>query len=141
MLLLIEQHLHLIMVYIIKSKVKCNTNSYVIDICIIILTSIFYYINMCFHQELPKFVWLVVNVLNCLTWESRNLIWLKINKAPLTKSDRRNSPEKSWFKCDNCEQIVYYKDFQANQFICTICHKHYPIKAGERLLNFLDPNS
>jgi acetyl-CoA carboxylase carboxyl transferase subunit beta len=69
------------------------------------------------------------------------MAWLKIKKAPLMKSKKRNIPDGLWKHCDACQSTIYSKEFEANTNVCPKCEHHYPLSAKSRIQNFLDPNS
>ncbi len=46
-----------------------------------------------------------------------------------------------WLKCHGCKQVVYHKDVQENQMVCTLCGYHYKIKASQRIDYIVDPGS
>ncbi len=69
------------------------------------------------------------------------MAWLNINKAPLTKSEKRDTPEGLWISCPTCSEIIFRKDFVANQHVCTKCKHHFPLSAPDRIRMFLDPDS
>ncbi len=69
------------------------------------------------------------------------MAWSKINKAPLAKSARRDTPEGLWQKCVKCGEIVFKKEVEANQNVCPLCGHHYLISAYDRLSAFLDAGS
>lgn len=69
------------------------------------------------------------------------MAWSNINKAPLVKSIRRDTPDGLWHKCRSCSQIIYRSDFESNQFVCIYCKHHHPIPAHFRIRYFLDADS
>ena len=69
------------------------------------------------------------------------MAWSKIDKAPLTKSTKRDAPDGLWHKCKSCQGILYQSDFIANQYVCMNCQYHNPIPSMERLRHFLDAES
>ena len=69
------------------------------------------------------------------------MAWLNINKAPLSKSTKRDAPSNLWFRCQKCGEVIFRKDFEANQQVCVKCNYHYPLGAQERLLQFLDTST
>ncbi|MCB9228796.1 MAG: acetyl-CoA carboxylase carboxyltransferase subunit beta [Deltaproteobacteria bacterium] len=69
------------------------------------------------------------------------MAWSKIDKAPLTKSARRDTPDGLWYKCKACQTILYRSDFIANQYVCMHCNHHTPVPACERIRHFLDAES
>ncbi len=69
------------------------------------------------------------------------LAWSKIEKAPIAKSEKKDTPDGLWQLCRNCSEIVFRRDFEANQNVCPKCQFHFPLPAPERIRHFLDPNS
>jgi acetyl-CoA carboxylase carboxyl transferase subunit beta len=69
------------------------------------------------------------------------MAWTGVQKAPLQKSEKLGAPEGLWIKCNHCKSVIYRRDFEVNQCVCTVCNYHYPIAAIDRLGFFLDPNS
>lgn len=64
--------------------------------------------------------------------------WSHIDKAPLTKGEKLDTPDGLWFRCQNCHEILFRKDFEANQNICPKCHFHCAISPHDRIHYFLD---
>lgn len=69
------------------------------------------------------------------------MAWLNREKAPLSKGERKDTPDGLWERCSNCSEIVLKKDFDSNQNVCPKCNFHFHIPAAARLKYFLDPNS
>lgn len=69
------------------------------------------------------------------------MAWSDIEKAPLEKSERLDTPDGLWLKCSSCQEIIYRKDFEANQNVCLRCQHHFPIPPLNRILHFLDAES
>ncbi len=69
------------------------------------------------------------------------MAWSKIDKAPLSKSARRDTPDGLWQKCVKCGEIVFKKEVEGNQNVCVLCDHHYPMSARSRLTHFLDSQS
>lgn len=69
------------------------------------------------------------------------MAWSKIRKAPLTKSERKDTPDGLWQRCKTCNAINYQRDFEANHFVCSNCDHHYSIPALERIFFLLDKDS
>lgn len=69
------------------------------------------------------------------------MAWLNREKAPLTKTQRKDTPDGLWDRCSNCNEINLNKDFKANQNVCPKCKYHFPLPAMERIRHLLDPNS
>ena len=69
------------------------------------------------------------------------MAWFNIQKAPLTKNQKCEPPEGLWYRCGKCGEIIFRKDFVANQHVCTQCNFHNAIPAMDRILSFLDADS
>lgn len=69
------------------------------------------------------------------------MAWSNIDKAPLTKSTKIDTPDGLWHKCKSCQSILYQSDYVANQYVCMSCKHHNPIPAHERIRHFLDAGS
>lgn len=70
------------------------------------------------------------------------MAWLNREKAPLAKGKREeSSPEGLWEKCKECSEIIFAKDFDANQRVCPKCQHHYPIAPMDRINRFVDRDS
>ena len=51
---------------------------------------------------------------------------------------RREAPEKSWIKCPETGQLVFYKDVEANQFVIPSSNYHMRMSATARLKSMFD---
>jgi len=69
------------------------------------------------------------------------MAWLNRDKAPLTKGQRKDTPDGLWERCTNCGEIILRKDFTANLSVCPKCNHHFYLPAEERIRAFLDPDS
>ena len=68
--------------------------------------------------------------------------WSSIEKAPIFKDNvRKDYPEGLWYKCDECGEIIFKRDFEDNQYVCIKCQHHYTIPPEERIRRFLDPDT
>ena len=54
---------------------------------------------------------------------------------------RKETPENLWLKCPKCEQMLFMRDWEANQEVCTHCGHHMRASAAERLTWTFDANS
>lgn len=69
------------------------------------------------------------------------MAWLDVQKAPLTKNQKCETPDGLWHRCDKCQEIIFTRDFVANQFVCVQCKHHYPVSAQSRIDHFVDSGS
>ncbi len=69
------------------------------------------------------------------------MAWSNIEKAPISKGEKLDTPDGLWFRCPDCQEIIYRKDFVANQNVCLRCTQHFSISPDERFRHFLDAES
>ena len=48
-------------------------------------------------------------------------------------SARREPPDNLWFKCPNCEAMLFHRDLQQNLQVCPQCNFHMKIGPKERM--------
>ena len=51
---------------------------------------------------------------------------------------RKETPETLWIKCPKCEQMLFMRDWEANQEVCTHCGHHMRIRPLKRLPHLFD---
>ena len=51
---------------------------------------------------------------------------------------RKSVPDNLWHKCSNCEQMLYYRELEANLHVCRNCGHHMRIGAPPRLKLLFD---
>ena len=54
---------------------------------------------------------------------------------------RKGVPDNLWHKCPNCEQMLYYRELEANLHVCRNCGHHIRIGAPLRLKMLFDDGS
>ena len=52
--------------------------------------------------------------------------------------DKRTVPEGLWFKCPDCQAVLYHADLEKNLSVCSKCNHHHRITARTRLDWLLD---
>jgi acetyl-CoA carboxylase carboxyl transferase subunit beta len=57
------------------------------------------------------------------------------------KSRKRDIPEGLWTKCKQCGTMVFDKELEENQKVCTHCQYHFPISAHDRINTLVEPGS
>ena len=61
------------------------------------------------------------------------MAWFRKEKKPKEAVDRQTAiPEGLWVKCDDCKEIVYRKEVEANLNVCPKCNYHFRLSARER---------
>ena len=53
----------------------------------------------------------------------------------------RKLPEDLWIKCEQCNEVLFQKDFIGNLKICSKCDYHYPLSAKERIDTLIEKDS
>jgi acetyl-CoA carboxylase carboxyl transferase subunit beta len=69
------------------------------------------------------------------------MAWLNRDKAPVAQGERKDTPDGLWEKCSSCGEVIFRKDFEANQHVCPKCQFHYPLPPEDRIERLLDPDS
>ena len=60
--------------------------------------------------------------------------WFKREAQSLdTSGEKKMKSEGLWVKCDQCRQILWKKDLEANLHVCSKCEKHFRIDTRTRL--------
>ncbi len=72
-----------------------------------------------------------------MSWFKRPPRYTTIN-VPEKKSD---IPDGLWMRCDNCNEMIYKKDWESNLKICPKCDHYSILSARERIKSLLDPGS
>lgn len=64
----------------------------------------------------------------------------KREKNTLEATEKLNIPGNLWVKCEQCQDVLFQKDLQANAQVCT-CGFHFRISAMDRIHLIVDPGS
>lgn len=59
-------------------------------------------------------------------------------KIGSSKSKKREIPEGLWTKCPKCATMIYDKELDENQKVCSKCSHHFPIGARERINSMVE---
>src|SRR5437660_7748976 len=51
---------------------------------------------------------------------------------------RKTAPENLWHKCPGCEQMLFYRELEANLHVCRNCGHHFRVGAERRLKMLFD---
>jgi acetyl-CoA carboxylase carboxyl transferase subunit beta len=54
-------------------------------------------------------------------------------KALVGSAPKPVAPDNLWVKCPNCEQMLFHRDLEANQHVCSFCNFHLRIGPDKRL--------
>ena len=61
-------------------------------------------------------------------------------KLPFGRA-RQEFPPNLWTKCPDCEEMLYNKQLDKNQRVCTRCGHHFRLRVGARIAQLLDRDS
>jgi acetyl-CoA carboxylase carboxyl transferase subunit beta len=68
-----------------------------------------------------------------------SMAWFKKEKTPIDPGgDKTVRTEGLWIKCDECKQIIWKKEIEANLNVCPQCNYHFKVSARERLDQLFD---
>ena len=69
------------------------------------------------------------------------MAWFRKEKKPKEAVEKQTAiPEGLWIKCDDCKEIVYKKEVEANYNVCPKCGYHFRLTARERFELLFDDN-
>jgi acetyl-CoA carboxylase carboxyl transferase subunit beta len=69
------------------------------------------------------------------------MAWFRKEKKPKEAVEKQTAiPEGLWVKCDDCKEIVYKKEVEANSNVCPKCNYHFRLSARERFELLFDDN-
>lgn len=69
----------------------------------------------------------------------RRMSWLKdLVRPKIATQKRREVAESVWETCPACGQMLYHRDLEQNQAVCTQCGHHLRLPLAERLAFLLD---
>ena len=69
------------------------------------------------------------------------MAWFRKEKKPKEAVEKQTAiPEGLWVKCDECKEIVYRKEVEANLSTCPKCSYHFRLSARERFEILFDDN-
>ncbi|HEY8712856.1 MAG TPA: acetyl-CoA carboxylase, carboxyltransferase subunit beta [Thermoanaerobaculia bacterium] len=67
------------------------------------------------------------------------MAWFRKEKKPKEAVEKQTAiPEGLWVKCDDCKEIVYKKEVEANYNVCPKCNYHFRLNARERFALLFD---
>jgi acetyl-CoA carboxylase carboxyl transferase subunit beta len=67
------------------------------------------------------------------------MAWFRKEKKPKEAVEKQTAiPEGLWVKCDECKEVIYRKEVEANFNVCTKCGYHFRLSARERFAVLFD---
>jgi acetyl-CoA carboxylase carboxyl transferase subunit beta len=69
------------------------------------------------------------------------MAWFRKEKKPKEAVEKQTAiPEGLWIKCDECKEVIYRKEVEANLKVCPKCNYHFRLTARERFEILFDDN-
>ena len=56
----------------------------------------------------------------------------------LVRSNRPEVPENLWVHCPSCERMIFHRDLESNQRVCTHCGHHFRVGPDFRFQSLFD---
>jgi len=69
------------------------------------------------------------------------LEWFKRTQAGITTEEKKSLPDGLWIKCEQCGEILFKKQLEANFNICQNCSFHFRINSDQYLRLLLEEGS
>lgn len=69
------------------------------------------------------------------------LDWFEDKQKKNGTSEKLNIPGDVWEKCPKCSEVLFLKDLENNNRVCTSCKFHFRISAQERIQFIFDKNT
>ncbi|HUP44683.1 MAG TPA: acetyl-CoA carboxylase, carboxyltransferase subunit beta [Thermoanaerobaculia bacterium] len=67
------------------------------------------------------------------------MAWFRKEKKPKEAVEKQTAiPEGLWVKCEECKEVIYRKEVEANLNVCTKCGHHFRLNARERFATLFD---
>lgn len=67
--------------------------------------------------------------------------WLRKVILPLRPRPRREVPDGTWLKCAGCNEILYARELERSQWVCTRCGAHFRLSGRQYLPILCDAGS
>ncbi len=67
--------------------------------------------------------------------------WFKRTKPGFLGQKRKEMPNGLWVKCEQCKEVIYKKQLDANSYVCSNCEFHFKINSSQYIRLLLDPDS
>jgi len=64
--------------------------------------------------------------------------WFRRSSDKIKTINKRDTAEGLWQKCPRCNEIIYRKELERNQFVCPMCSNHFRINSQEYFKLLLD---
>ncbi|NNF05525.1 MAG: acetyl-CoA carboxylase carboxyltransferase subunit beta [Candidatus Eisenbacteria bacterium] len=63
------------------------------------------------------------------------------NNRPKKPTESRDLPDGVWTKCENCSEILYFKELERNLHVCPKCGNHFRIRSHKYVEILTDPGT
>ncbi len=70
------------------------------------------------------------------------MAWFSKPKVGVSSNEHKDFSDKGlWKRCDNCNEVIYNKEWEENWRVCPKCSFHYRMAANERIQLLIDNNT
>lgn len=69
------------------------------------------------------------------------MAWFKRAKAGFSADSKKNLPDGLWIKCKQCNKVLYKKELEKNDSVCTNCGYHFRITCDDYIRIISDPGT
>ena len=66
--------------------------------------------------------------------------WFRRSDVKIKTTERKNIAEGLWIKCPQCNEVIYNKILQENEFVCSSCNHHFRMGSEKYFKLLLDNN-
>ena len=67
--------------------------------------------------------------------------WFKREKAGFAAQDKKSLPDGLWIKCESCGEVLYKKELERQNSVCSKCGFHFRITSSDYIELICDKNS
>lgn len=66
------------------------------------------------------------------------MAWFKRKSSGIEAQPKKNLPDGLWLKCESCGEIVYKKELERSNYVCSACNFHFRISGKQYISLLLD---
>ena len=66
--------------------------------------------------------------------------WFRRSDVKIKTTEKKNIAEGLWIKCPQCNEVIYNKELEKNQYVCIACNHHFRMNSNKYLKLLIDNN-
>ena len=66
--------------------------------------------------------------------------WFRRSDVKIKTTEKKNIAEGLWIKCPQCNEVIYNKELEKNQYVCISCNHHFRMNSDKYLKLLIDDN-